>query len=150
MNEIETLTCCGQELKHNSSSLGENEGYQVIFYTCEKCGKYIKMYPNQEQAEKLEEIEKENALNDFLIKQIQQRGYHVIKKKDDKDEHGEILLKELRDELPDTEMSILGETKGDQAVVYLQPDCCGDFKLPLISVPADTKNIKYFDYLRVG
>jgi hypothetical protein len=52
-------------------------------------------------------------------------------------------------------MKILGEVKGDKAIIYLQPEsCCSladeydrePIKLPLIQLPASTIGIKYFDY----
>lgn len=156
MKKIETLTCCGQELKYSSCSVDENAGYQVIFYTCQRCGKYIKMYPSQEQSQKLDDLEKDKILTDFLIKELRQRGYHVFKDKEYK-HHEEALLRELQCSLADLEIKILGEIKGEQAIIYLESDCYPDLmkdeenpiKLPLLQLPANTKNIKYFDYLTV-
>ncbi|CAI2191617.1 4513_t:CDS:2, partial [Funneliformis geosporum] len=82
------------------------------------------------------------------------KGYYIIKDTE-YSHHGEIILRELQDDLSSLEMKIIGEVKGDQAIIYLQPEsCCSladeykrePIKLPLIQLPANTKNIKYFDY----
>lgn len=148
------LVCCGQEIKlHHKLVKDPNKanelGFTTAFYYCEKCGQGIRVYPSSEVAKKTEKEFQEKSLVNFWKNELDKRGYYVIKK-DGYEHHGEILLNKLKEELSDTEMKILGEIKGDQAIIYLQPDCCGDFKLPLIQVPANTKNIKYFDYLGIG
>nr|CAG8601531.1 13488_t:CDS:2 [Entrophospora candida] len=82
------------------------------------------------------------------------KGYYIIKDTE-YSHHGEIILRELQEDLSNLEMKILGEVKGDKAIIYLQPEsCCSladeyerdPIKLPLIQLPASTKDIKYFDY----
>ncbi|KLL02668.1 MAG: hypothetical protein MRERV_79c011, partial [Mycoplasmataceae bacterium RV_VA103A] len=79
-------------------------------YSCPKCGKYIKIYPNQEKAKEMDDQEKEKALVDFWIEQLGKRGYHVIEDKE-YGHHGEIILRALQEDLSSLEMKILGEVK---------------------------------------
>jgi uncharacterized protein YktB (UPF0637 family) len=154
MNRIESLICCGQELIRNREETEKNKSQEerliaVYNYSCEKCGKVIRAYSNEEQRKKLKKELQEKALVDFWREQLVKRGYRVIKDHGYKN-HGEVLLAELKEELSDIEMVIKAELKGNKAVIYLQDNCCGDLKLPLIQVPANTKDIQYFDYLGIG
>ena len=144
--------CCQTIIKEYHTS--SNKDIIQANYSCPKCGKYIKIYPNQEKAKEMDEQEKEEALVRYWKDELSKRGYYIIKDTE-YIHHGEIILRELQDDLSSLEMKILGEVKGDQAIIYLQPEsCCSladeykrePIKLPLIQLPANTKNIKYFDY----
>ena len=86
--------------------------------------------------------------------ELSKRGYYIIKDTE-YSHHNEVLLRELQSELADGYIEILGEVKDNKATIYFQSiGCCEDadkeewkpIKLPLIQLPASTKDIKYFDY----
>jgi hypothetical protein len=68
MKKIESLICCGQELvtdKEIENNDQEEKGIIVFYYSCEKCGKLIKIYPNQKKEQELERKVQEKTLVDF-------------------------------------------------------------------------------------
>ncbi|WP_147410379.1 hypothetical protein [endosymbiont GvMRE of Glomus versiforme] len=147
------LSDCCQAIIKEYHVLSNKDIIQANFF-CEKCGKYIKIYPNREKAKEMDERQKEKALVDFWRSELKKRGYHVIEDKE-YSHHNEVLLRELQSELADGYIEILGEVKDDKAIIYFQSiGCCEDvdkeewkpIKLPLIQLPADKKDIKYFDY----
>lgn len=136
------------ELDHSLSYNGE-----IVWklFSCKECDKFAKIYSSKKV---MENDIQEKALVDFWISELSKKGYRVIK--DTKyNHHGEVILRALQDDLSSLEMKILGEVNRDQTIIYLQPESCCSLadeykrepvKLPLIQLPANTKNIKYFDY----
>src|SRR5947207_10924338 len=127
MKKIEKIICCGQEIQIDngivkSPKKASELNYITAFYYCKKCKKEIRVYPSSKVAKEIEKKHQKKALTGFFRKELEKRGYHSFK-----DHgfihHGEILLNELQEELAYTEMEILGEVKGDKAIIYLQPQC---------------------------
>src|SRR5687768_12969909 len=99
----------------------------------------------------MEKSKKDREVVNFLRDGLEKRNYHSFYDPD-YTHHGEVVLRELQEDLSSLEMKILAEIKDDQVIIYLQPESCCDLadksrepiKLPLISLPVNTKGIRYF------